>query len=154
MRKRRIQTAVGHRMKAAAQARRLRAADLAARLGVEKPTVYRWWNGERNPEEEMLDRYADLVGRTAEFLLTGVEPPNGSGGEPPHGNRADPPHGNGNGDGAAFSLRIVTTRQAQTRHGVMSPAELAALTGEVIETLSFVQQELQRLGPDENGHSD
>jgi AcrR family transcriptional regulator len=55
------QRRVGARMRQAARAKGLNPYDVAERLGVRPPTVYRWYQGAR-PGAELLQAFADLVG--------------------------------------------------------------------------------------------
>jgi transcriptional regulator with XRE-family HTH domain len=71
-----LQRERGKRMRAAAEAAGFRRAEeVAARIGVEPPSVYRWYSGKAKPRDEFLRAFAELVGRPAAWLLTGQEEP-------------------------------------------------------------------------------
>lgn len=58
-------------MKASAKAKRLTSAVLGERLGVEDGAVRNWWRGHSEPSLDMLRAYADLVGVSADYLISG-----------------------------------------------------------------------------------
>lgn len=69
------QRRAGKRMEQAAVARGWNAYDVAAHLGIRPPTVYRWYRGSR-PNQVLLERFAELVGRpVSEFYADEQEPP-------------------------------------------------------------------------------
>jgi transcriptional regulator with XRE-family HTH domain len=62
-------TALGRRLQAGRQARRLLQPTVAARLGVTQTSVARYERGERRPDRERLGVYAALLGIDPEALL-------------------------------------------------------------------------------------
>ena len=62
-------------MKDAAQTAGYSAIDIAREMSVGEAKVYRWWRGERPPEEDELERYAQVVGRALGWFLEGEAPP-------------------------------------------------------------------------------
>jgi len=61
-------TELGDRMRAAARRRKLKATTIAAAMGLNPATIYRWWHGERYPGAIRLAEYARLVGCELEEL--------------------------------------------------------------------------------------
>ena len=68
-----VRDSIGKRMKESAEGAELSAATLARRLGVSQATVYRWWEGERVPSAEMMERYAETVGKDASWMYGSVD---------------------------------------------------------------------------------
>lgn len=64
---------MGKRLKEAAKAARYGSASLGEKLGFEDGTVRGWWNGRSEPSVETLIQYAELTGRSLEWLMTGSE---------------------------------------------------------------------------------
>lgn len=68
------QRRAGARMRRVAEEQGMKAYDVAQRLGVRPPTVYRWYQGSR-PSQALLEQFADLVGMpVSEFYAEEAEP--------------------------------------------------------------------------------
>lgn len=67
-----VRDSIGKRLKTSAAAAGLSAQAMASRLGVSAATVYRWWEGERVPSAEMMERYAEAVGKDAAWMYGSV----------------------------------------------------------------------------------
>lgn len=67
------QIEVGRRLKETAKRRGLTSGAVGEALGVEDGTVRGWWRGYSEPSYEKLVAYADLVGSSVSYLLTGRE---------------------------------------------------------------------------------
>jgi transcriptional regulator with XRE-family HTH domain len=74
MEERQIQGEIGQRMQQAAEAKGLGPYDIALRLEVRPPTVYRWYQGEARPSVKSVRAFAALVERSVAYLETGEEP--------------------------------------------------------------------------------
>lgn len=69
-----IHAAAGKRMRLAAEAKGLSPYDIAEKLEVRPPTIYRWYQGEARPGVRLRNAFAALVGRSVAYLETGEEP--------------------------------------------------------------------------------
>ena len=70
--------AVGRRLREAAQRAGLTSDQLAERLGYSGGGVRGWWIGKTSPPLDVLQRYAEIVGVSLPFLVSGEESANGT----------------------------------------------------------------------------
>lgn len=68
-----VREAIGKRMKDSAKAADLSVTALSRRLGVEVPTIYRWWKGQRIPAAPRMEQYAAAVGREVSWMYGSVD---------------------------------------------------------------------------------
>lgn len=62
---------IAQRLKQTAQAAGLSSAAIGARLGVKPSTVRSWWSGQNEPSASLMAAYAQAVGRSIGYLITG-----------------------------------------------------------------------------------
>lgn len=67
------QARIGQRLKESAKEAGLSLGEAAKAVGVSETTVYRWWSGERAPDDEVLAKYAAAVGKPAEYFFMADE---------------------------------------------------------------------------------
>jgi transcriptional regulator with XRE-family HTH domain len=68
-----VQNAIAKRMREAAREAGMSAPQIAERMGVAVQTIYRWWEGERSPSPEKVEKYADVVGKDAAWMYGQVD---------------------------------------------------------------------------------
>lgn len=67
------QARIGQRLKESAKEAGLSLGAAAKAVGVSETTVYRWWSGERAPDDEVLAKYAAAVGKPEEYFFMADE---------------------------------------------------------------------------------